>query len=467
MRSYSPFDASIRDLGPTDLAVLQGVSEGWYVEYKSESVSSRALAKAISAFANTYGGWLFLGIREKSKDDPVAGLFPGIPNVEVDATLQRLRQGAAEYLNPSPHFLTQTVRGPCDEIGLAPDTSIIAVQVPQSHTVPHVHKDGRIYRRVADSSEPKPESDRFTLDQLWRRGDPVRDRVRHWVKSDPEFSKAEEEISYVRLLLCADPWGQHDCWLGAPLPRVRSIMMSPSVPFDTFYTTVDGFIARQVKNNDPHNYALTWRIRRDISCEIVVPLPLYATKSIDSLAIELDGYEHVQHFLSILRAQAYHSPRVTDLNFLMGLLIDFVSKYRCLLELANSETRDFYFKARVLNVWRSVPFVDVEEIIGEYEHFGLPMSIDSKVTYPHGHGPDSFEFLAAGDEGADVSLNAPLGLRQAMLMFTWIGLALGVPTLVEDEVPDKARLISGVDLLAAGERALEVQQRRNARNARM
>lgn len=57
---YSPFDKSIRDLEASDLAILKIVHEGWYVEYKSELVKAPALAKALSAFANTYGGWLFL-----------------------------------------------------------------------------------------------------------------------------------------------------------------------------------------------------------------------------------------------------------------------------------------------------------------------------------------------------------------------------------------------------------------------
>ena len=467
MTTYSPFDASIGDLEPTDLAVLHGVSEGWYVEYKSRSVPSHALAKALSAFANTYGGWLFLGVCEKSRDDPVAGHFPGIPNAEVDSTLQRLRQCATAHVNPSPYFLTQTLRGPCDEIGLAADASIIAVQVPQSYTAPHVHKDGRIYRRVADGSEPKSESDRFTLDQLWRRGDRVRDRVREWVERDPEFSKDEEDTPYVRLLLCVEPWGQHDCRLDAPLPRIRSILTSDSVQFDTFYTTADGFLARQAKNNDPHNFVLTWRIRRDLSCDIFVPLPRYATSSIDLLEVELDGYDYAERFATILRTHEYHNPIVADLNLLMSLLVDFVAKYRRLLELSNAAERQFYFKARVLNFWRCLPFVDVEGIVDEYEKYGLPICMDSEVTYPHGLGPDSFILLKDESEGIDINGDATSGVLQAQLMFTWIALALGVPALVEEEAPGKARVVSGIDLVAAGARALEVQRRRIIRNARL
>ena len=41
----------------------------------------------------------------------------------------------------------------------------------------------------------------------------------------------------------------------------------------------------------------------------------------------------------------------------MNLLFDFVAKYRHLLALANATEREFYFEARVLNIWRCLPFV--------------------------------------------------------------------------------------------------------------
>ena len=226
MRTYSPFNRAISDLQPADLAILETVSEGWHVEDKSELVSARALAKAVSAFANTYGGWLFLGVKERSKDDPVADAFPGLPDRGLDGALQRLRHSAAEYLNPTPHFEEKILRGPCIEIGLAGARSVVAIEVPQSYTAPHVHKDGRIYRRVADGSEPKPETDRFVLDELWRRAQPIRKMTRDWVKRDPEFSKAEAKTPYVRLLLCVDLWCQRDPKLGLRLPEVRSILAS-------------------------------------------------------------------------------------------------------------------------------------------------------------------------------------------------------------------------------------------------
>ena len=462
MNSYSPFQTSIESLQTSDLAVLKTVSEGWYVEYKSKPVTSRAFAKAISAFANTYGGWLFLGIGEAGKEDSVAGSFPGIPNTDVDSTLQRLRQSAAEYLNPTPYFLTQCLSGPCQEIGLTVDNSIILIQIPQSHTAPHIHKDGRIYRRVADGSEPKPETDRFLLDQLWRRSNSVRKHTRNWVKRDPEFSEGESKTPYVRLLLTADPWRNPETWLSAQMPKIRRILAGGTVPFDTFYTTAGGFIARQAKNNNPHNLVLTWIIRRDLSCELISPIPCYEVANVESLGIELEGYKNTDRFLSIIRASEYHEPRVADLNFLLSFLADAVRKYRQLLKLADVPAK-FYFKARALNFWRLLPFVDISTILEQYDRFGLPICMDGEVMYPSGNGPESFDLLEPQVQGSSESDEKLNSLVQAHLVFAWITMALGVPVIVEGEESATEVAASFQDLIEAGQRAMEVQRKRGAR----
>ena len=437
MQAYSPFDKAIKDLKPADLAILKSVSEGWYVEYKSELVNARALAKAISAFANTYGGWLFLGVQELGKDDSVASSFPGIPEKDLDSALQRLRHSTAEQLNPTPHFETKILRGPCNEIGLGEDASIFVIEIPQSHTAPHIHKDGRIYRRVADGSEPKPEIDRFVLDQLWRRSEPIRKMTRKWIKRDPEFSKAEAENPYVRLLLCVDPWRQNNPWLGASLPEIRSILTGnevgiPSITFDTVYTTAGGIIARQAKDNDPHNYVLTWKIRRDMSCDLVLPLRFYTTPTPDNLNIELDGYDHDEFFIDILKEQKYIQPRVADLNFMMSVLVGVISKYRHLLRLAGAEG-EFYCKARALNVWRVLPFIDIKEILEEFKKHGLPISIDNKLTVPTGVDVESFLRIHEPVIEANAYAEQITSGIQAGVIFAGITTAFGIPIFIKSE----------------------------------
>ena len=468
MQRYSPFDKAIHDLQPPDLTILKNVPEGWYVEYKSQMIKASALAKSLSAFANTYGGWLFIGVQEKSGDNTVADEFPGIPEEDVDGALNSLRKSAADHLNPTPFFETTVLRGPCDENGLAEGKAIIVVETLQSHTAPHVHKDGCIYRRVADGSEPKPETDRFALDQLWRRAEPLRERTRKWIERDPEFSQAEEEMPYVRLLLCVDPWRQRDPWLDAPLSEIRRILKGggtsvSSVPFDTIYTTAEGLTARQLKGNDPHNHGLTWRIRRDLSCDIALPLPFYAPSAPSDLIIELDGYDNARYFIDILKKHKYPRPRIVDLNFMLSLLIGVVSQYRHLLKLAGAGG-EFYCKARVLNAWRMVPFVDVETLLDEFKAHGLPMVMDRTVTVPTGDAPESFaliyEKLEKGAEDKEFT-----SVLQAIRIFVLVVPAFGVPIYIGSEIEADSTVRLYSELVHVGTRALTVQQNRNKRRA--
>ena len=266
---YSPFDRDIDNLKSKDLSVLKSVSEGWYVEYKRELISTKAMAKALSAFANTYGGWLFVGIDEAKNGEPVAGDFVGIPQNSVDDLLQKLRQSASNLLNPTPYFRTKVISGPCPIINLDRNSSIVIVQIPCSLTTPHVHKDGRIYRRVADSSEPKPETDRFVLDQLWRRGSSVQKSVKKWVKRDPEFSKQEAKTPYLRCLLCVDPWQQQSPQINTFRSDVRNVFQSNetntlmNLPFETIYSSSEGIIARHLGINDtPRNLGPDMEIKK-------------------------------------------------------------------------------------------------------------------------------------------------------------------------------------------------------------
>ena len=192
MNAYSPFDKALQRLATADLAALREVSEGWYVEYKQELSNASSMAKSISAFGNTYGGWIFYGVSEKSKEEPVAGSFPGIARADVDVALQRMRQAVASHTMPSPHFETNVLWGPCRDIGLSDDRAVVCVRVPWSVSAPHIHKSGQIYRRVADGSEPRPENDRFVLDQLWQRSNDLRKKVSKWVARNPEFSEFEK-----------------------------------------------------------------------------------------------------------------------------------------------------------------------------------------------------------------------------------------------------------------------------------
>lgn len=458
MSAYSPFESELKDLTPESLDALRQTSEGWYVEYKREVPNASSIAKSISAFANTYGGWLFYGVAERSKEDAVAGEFVGIDRAEVDGNLQRIRQAIAGQVNPSPHFDTKLLWGPCEAIGLKPDHAIICIHVPWSAAAPHVHKSGQIYRRVADGSEPKPEADRFVLDQLFRRSDDIRDQCRDWVERDPEFSKGEEKQPFLRLMLVADIWGDRNAWIDADLSEMREMFSQNTgvigaVPFDSLHTTSRGFQARQLMGNDPFNLGLTWQIRRTLTSDVFIPLRSLSGAEAAFLSSE-EGYENGRRFRKMMHAQKFSSVPIVDLNYLFNLLIGIVEINRRILTRAGWNN-GFFAKARLLNVWRTIPFVDVPLGLDDFEAHGIPLCLNRAVTSPPGTDPDTFSEIGQFDhienEGARV-------LLQAIALFTPVAQAYGLPAWIDSDPDDDTTPWYYDELQNAGRRSMEAQR---------
>jgi hypothetical protein len=463
MQFYSPFDKRINDIETSDLVSLKQASEGWYIEYKRETPNAASIAKSLSAFANTYGGWFFIGIEEDSKENPVAGAFPGIERTDMDAVLQRMRKAAADLINPTPYFETRVLWGPEDEIALPEDRGIICAWLPQSVTAPHVHKSGVIYRRVADASEPKAESDRFVLDQLWRRADDIKRQHKEWYDRDPEFSEHEKTQPYVRIMLSADIWGEHGIWIDTNNnDQVRSILGASNngntIPFDTFYTSGESLIGRQLDGNDPHHISLTWKLRRNCVSDIIIPLPFYQVDTLKKLRNELDGYEHADQFIRILSKYSISTLRIVDLNFMFNVLLGIASIQEQLCKLAEW-SEDYHIKIKVLNAWRTIPFIDVLPILDRFEKNGLPMCLDSVVAFPVGKTPTSYIPVPRFREKEDPTESL---YAQTARMFTILALSLGFPAWLEPESESKEPSYTE-KLLNACKRAQEVQRRRNER----
>lgn len=207
-QSYAVFEKELKAVGPDDLVRLRDVPEGWFVEYKSQLSDVRSAAKSLSAFANSYGGWLFYGIAEKPGGSRTAGSFLGIPSADVPAIEQGLQRAASQHVSPTPYYSHRVFFGPIDAIGLGPDRAIIVVHAPMGRNAPYVHSSGRIYRRLAEASDPAVETDRHLLDLLWARGRESRRRFAKLVKTKPKLAAYESGGTFLKIWLFPDPWGK-------------------------------------------------------------------------------------------------------------------------------------------------------------------------------------------------------------------------------------------------------------------
>jgi len=461
VENFSPFGKPLREVEAIDLEKLRYVSEGWYVEYKREEPNASALAKSLAAFANTYGGWLFLGVEEESKEHAVAGSFPAVPREAVDACLQRIRKCAADHLNPTPHFETKVVWGPVPELVIPEDRAVICAWVPQSPAAPHVHKSGHIYRRVADGSEPRPENDRFMLDQMWRRGDEVRRFHIDWAEKDPEFSAGESECPFVRLMFTPDPWRQRDLYIDDE-EAVRNVLQQATavvsaLPFDTVYTSADGFIGRQLTNNEIGTMGVTWRLRRDLVSDVIIPLQVLKWTNEDDLSEWLRGYEHVPEFIAALRRQKKGgATRLVDLNFLFNILIGVIEIQDRLLALGGwSEA--YHFRTRLLGAWRTVPFLDVPAVMERFKNYGVPMCLDRVASFPLRSTPQNMLTIS---RHRDVENPIARVMLQTLELFAPLALSYGIPSWLDRESAEGVKPYYQ-ELMEAGNKARANQGFRN------
>ncbi len=388
-----PFDKRVSDLEPEDLEGLTQVHEGWYVEYKEQPISLRNMAKSLSAFANQYGGWLFLGVSENPSAN-TAGGFPGVPSSSVSRELEMIRNASKDLLRPSVFFDYKVIDGPVQLIGLPLDQSVIAVYIPQGPDTPYVHNDGRIYRRIADSSDPVPITDRAELDLLSQRREEALARLDRRVQRSPITSQAEENMPYLQMHIFSDPYEILGHRYQGDFQQFAHAMKEPMLPFDNLFFSHEGYVARQVGNNDAYLRTFTWEFSRHCHSLVSVPINVYDVRSFRTGKL---GSSTAEHFLRLVGQSGIEPVRVLDLTRMLELVWAVSLRHRRLAD-QSGISGPFYVKCILENVWRTIPFVNTGDYINHINEFGLPLVQDSSVFVPEGRTLDSFIRL---DEYAD------------------------------------------------------------------
>lgn len=153
-------------------------AEGVRVEYKSKIVPP---AKIISAFANTQGGFLIIGVEcDKAKNKAVIPIR-GIPN--EDGIEERIVQSAITGIHPAvnPEVIIRDVPGETNRV-------VVVVRVHESPQAPHaLQNSNRVYVRVGSISQPyEKEGDKYQ--------DAGIDRIDYMLKRREEPQRISRQI---------------------------------------------------------------------------------------------------------------------------------------------------------------------------------------------------------------------------------------------------------------------------------
>lgn len=382
-RDYNPFSAPLHDFPPEELAKLRDVHEGWFVDYKAKPITAAKFAKSLSAFANQFGGWLFVGIQESSDNHPTAESFPGVKSADVDNVLVQVREGVSAHVSPDIYFESRIIAGPVDSIGLPDGFCIVVIKVPEGPNPPIVHSSGCIYRRIADSSAPKAETDRAVLDQMWRKSDSLRTRLADFVSQPVADIKVNNAYCYVYLM--------EDLTLSSvdeqlTISDFREAMTSTdqddaaSALLDNIYSTQDGFIARYgARSHDPLIELPSLRWWRNGNVRLTIPINL----------INVSSYSHttnplLKSFKKEMGSRSGDYHRVVDLDQWLAFL--FALTYRFMrLRQRNCSTAQVSGKVALHNVRRVTPFISMETYLAMVRENGIPVCQDATTTYPASH----------------------------------------------------------------------------------
>jgi hypothetical protein len=434
MHSFSPFQKPFDEITAADLAVLKTTAEGWYAEYKQSQSGTSTIAKSISAFANTYGGWLFYGVEEDKEGNRTAGAFPGISISDVPQYEEWITQADALHVSPPAFFEHRVLTGPEPAIGLPVDHAVIMIHIPAGNDAPYVHSTGRIYRRVADSSDPTHETDRHFLDLLWQRGNIARTRFRSYLEKErPNSEEFDKGCAYLKLHFFADPWGDRDLRSTLTFKEFAEIMKNPDpLPFDSTYTSALGFVARQTKDNDCWRNVFKWEYRSNCAQEITIPLNTSYVDGLEKMQEFLEGYDMCDRFSFKCSQKQIKNVYIVDLSFLFEILISIFQRLYD-LHAADSTEWPLWMKAQLFGIKRHMPFLDTEDFLNFVKEYGLPIVQDNDAVIPAGLDPDSCidikPFKAQALDSEDPPERMMFSIMQAWITTFTIGRAFGIPAI--------------------------------------
>ena len=117
--------------------------ESFFFEFKDDRVSPEKLINEISAFSNTYGGYIFLGISD-NKD--IEGCTAW--------TEQRIQSTIHDSITPTPSFDIKKL--------ICQNKTVYLVKINEGAEPPYITNKGKIYERLSSSSCVVNDSSRLT-----------------------------------------------------------------------------------------------------------------------------------------------------------------------------------------------------------------------------------------------------------------------------------------------------------------
>ena len=149
-------------------------------EYKGSQISPPSLKteieKAASAFWNSGGGTLFVGIDDNGKPD--GGILPTVGNGPMQDWVHRVLHGVL----PTGKYSIDLYKR---EEGIVSGRCVLGIEFAESRQIPHMAPDHRYYIRAGAHSWP---ASHYIVEALWARRRFTRPNLVHTLRFKPDYA---------------------------------------------------------------------------------------------------------------------------------------------------------------------------------------------------------------------------------------------------------------------------------------
>lgn len=385
--AYNPFDKPIESLNAKDLQSLikNKVREGYHVEYKSDLPENKKIGKSVASFANAYGGWYIIGV--ETNEHNVAKKICGFDLVKCKDPISKIREIVKSHIDPVPVFYSNLIK-------LKNHKAVFIVDIPGNQETPFLTKDGRIYRRNSDSSDPIPENDRYAIDKLVERGQVIKEEFKRFCNDERTFSKAEEKTGWINICISPYPLGvvlkkvssskdaeallqMSKTPIAIPLAKVGEI--TGNLPLNFAQTTFDSIILRQGNLSKIAFNGFTVELFFDGRAKFHIPVPYYGN-IFDEIDLSESSKTHkvLKEIMSHENNLCLRFFDIGKLWFTVAFLISYYQKWLG----EESSLVDYRIGILLDGIWRAVPFSESEEWALNIEKFGPPIKSQDNATIP-------------------------------------------------------------------------------------
>lgn len=166
-------------LEPADIQTVineQVFEESFYFEFKDDKVAPKKFIEEVSAFANTFGGYIFIGISDDKKIEGCTAWNE-----------QRIHTTMHDSITPTPSF--DVKKFTCG------DKIVFVIKIDEGSEPPYITSAGKIYERLSSGSFSIKDSVR--LSQIYNKREQLLAKMESKVSIPPVFNNTNNIYGYI------------------------------------------------------------------------------------------------------------------------------------------------------------------------------------------------------------------------------------------------------------------------------